>query len=192
MWTSHNPAPEEPAESSRCASQRPQPPENSRLKILPPRRGAGADQMPSTHTSLTYHIVFSTKDRLKLIDSSWKLRLHEYIGGIVKRLEGVPLTIGGTNDHVHILLGLGATHSLADVVREVKTASSKWVLETIGMRIFSWQEGYGAFTVSASNHDAVCKYILNQEEHHRTKSFQEEYLELLKRTGVRYEEKYLW
>jgi putative transposase len=148
--------------------------------------------MPSTHTSLTYHVVFSTKDRRNFIDSAWRPRLHEYIGGIIKRIEGVPLAIGGTSDHVHILLSLGATHSVADVVREIKTASSKWVHETIGMRIFSWQEGYGAFTVSASNRDAVCKYILNQEEHHRTKSFQEEYLELLKRAGIQYEEKYLW
>jgi putative transposase len=148
--------------------------------------------MPSTHTSLNYHVVFSTKERCNFMDAAWRPRLHEYIGGIVKKLDGVPLAIGGVGDHVHILASLSATDRLADFVRELKTASSKWVHQAIQMHIFSWQEGYGAFTVSASNREAVCKYILNQEEHHRTKTFQEEYRELLERAGIQYEEKYLW
>ena len=148
--------------------------------------------MPSTHTSLNYHIVFSTKERCNFIDAPWRPRLHEYMGGIIKNLDGVPLAIGGVSDHVHALLSLSASHRLVDFVRELKTASSKWVHETIPMHIFSWQEGYGAFTVSASNREAVCKYILNQEEHHRHKTFQDKFLELLKRSGIQYEEKYLW
>lgn len=148
--------------------------------------------MASTHTSLNYHIVFSTKERCNFIDVPWRARLHEYLGGIVKNLNGIPLAIGGGDDHVHLLLSLSATHRLADLVRELKTASAKWVHETIQMHIFSWQEGYGAFTVSASNRNSVCKYILNQEEHHRRKTFQEEYRELLDRAGIQYEEKHLW
>jgi hypothetical protein len=118
--------------------------------------------------------------------------LHEFLGGTIKSLGGVPLAIGGTSDHVHLLISLSAAHRLSEVVRDLKTASSRWVHETIGSRLFAWQEGYGAFTVSASNRDAVCKYVLNQEEHHRKKSFQEEYRELLERAGVQFEEKYLW
>lgn len=148
--------------------------------------------MPSTHTNLAYHVVFSTKERCSFIDSSWRGRFHEYLGGIVKKLEGVPLAIGGVADHVHLLLSLSASHRLADVVRELKTASSKWVHETIKMNVFSWQEGYGAFTVSASNREGVFEYILNQEEHHRGKTYQEEYREMLERAGIQYEEKYLW
>jgi len=148
--------------------------------------------MPSTHTSLCYHIVFSTKERCNFIDSEWRARLHEYLGGIVKNLEGIALAIGGTADHVHLLISLGATHRLADVVREIKSSSSKWVHEVIRMPIFSWQEGYGAFSVSASNREKVCKYVLDQEEHHRTKTFQEEYREFLEKAGIHYEEKYLW
>ncbi|HEX7862379.1 MAG TPA: IS200/IS605 family transposase [Verrucomicrobiae bacterium] len=149
-------------------------------------------QVPSTHTSLNYHVVFSTKERRNYIEAAWCGRLHEYLGGAVRSLGGVPLAIGGTGDHVHLLISLSGTHRLAEVVRDVKTASSKWVHETIGSRLFAWQEGYGAFTVSPSNRDAVCKYVLNQEEHHRKKSFQEEYRELLERAGVQFEEKYLW
>jgi putative transposase len=148
--------------------------------------------MPSTHLSLHYHLIFSTKDRVAFMHKDWRGRLQAYIGGIIKDLGGVPEAIGGVEDHVHLLIGLRATHRLADVLKEVKSSSSKWVHEEIKKPLFSWQEGYGAFTVSASQITAVKSYIINQEEHHRKKTFQEEYLNFLKQSGVEYDEKYLW
>ncbi len=147
--------------------------------------------MPSTHLSLHYHIVFSTKDRAHLIEPAWQGRLHAYLGGVVRNVDGIPETVGGVTDHVHLLIGLRATACLADVVRDVKGISSRWVHEEIGERTFTWQEGYGAFTVSASQRAQVREYIARQEEHHRKRTFQEEYLELLERSGVEYDTRYL-
>jgi putative transposase len=148
--------------------------------------------MPSTHLSLHYHLIFSTKDRVAFIHRDWRGRLHAYLGGLINDLGGVPEKIGGVEDHVHLLVGLRATHCLADVLRETKSASSKWVHDEIKPPRFSWQEGYGAFTVSASQIETVKSYIANQEAHHRKRTFQEEYLEFLQQSGVEYEEKYLW
>ncbi|MEO5713148.1 MAG: IS200/IS605 family transposase [Luteolibacter sp.] len=148
--------------------------------------------MSSTHLSLHYHLVFSTKNRVPAIAEVWRGRLHAYLGGVVRNVEGVPEAIGGVEDHVHLLIGLRATARLADVVRDVKAVSSRWVHDETGDRGFSWQEGYGAFTVSASQRDVVREYIAKQEEHHRMRTFQEEYVELLKRSGVEYDERYLW
>jgi len=148
--------------------------------------------MSSTHLSLHYHIVFSTKEREPWIPPGWRDELHAYIGRIVANLEGVPQIIGGTGDHVHLLLGLRATHCLAEVVRSVKSVSSAWIHEEKRLPAFAWQEGYGAFTVSASQRKVVRNYIARQEEHHRRRTFQEEYLELLQRSGVEYDERYLW
>jgi REP element-mobilizing transposase RayT len=111
---------------------------------------------------------------------------------VVKKIDGIPEAIGGTGDHVHLLLGLKATHCLADVVREVKAKSSRWMHEQIGERSAGWQDGYGAFTVGAPDCKAVCAYIARQQEHHRKQTFQEEYLEFLNRGGVEYDERYLW
>lgn len=110
----------------------------------------------------------------------------------MKNLEGVPEAIGGVADHVHLLIGLRATACLADVVRDVKAVSSRWVHESKGVSAFAWQEGYGAFTVSPSQREAVREYIAKQDEHHRKRSFQEEYIEFLERSGVEYDEAYLW
>jgi putative transposase len=148
--------------------------------------------MPSTHISLHYHIVFSTKDRVPVIGSAWRERLHGYLGGIVRNVEGVPEAIGGVADHVHMLIGLRAKHCLADVVRDIKAVSSRWVHEVMSDEAFAWQEGYGAFTVGAPQRESVRDYIARQEEHHRLQTFQEEYLEFLKRSGVEYDERYLW
>jgi putative transposase len=100
--------------------------------------------------------------------------------------------VGGVADHVHLLLGLRATHRLADVVRDLKRVSSAWIHEVIGDKEFEWQDGYGAFTVSASLTETVKNYIARQEEHHARKSFQEEYLEFLKLSGAGFDERYLW
>ena len=147
--------------------------------------------MGSTYLSLHYHLIFSTKNRVPNIDSHWRARLHEYLGGTLAGLGGFSEGIGGVEDHTHLLLGLKATHCLADVVRELKKASSVWVHDEIGMQSFAWQEGYSAFTVSATARRSVRSYIANQEEHHRKKSFREELIEMLKLAGVDYDPRYL-
>ena len=147
--------------------------------------------MPSTHLSLHYHLVFSTKDRRALIVPEWRERLHAYMGGILNSMGAFPQAIGGVADHVHLLVGLKATHCLADVMRDLKRGSSEWVHDTIGERAFAWQEGYGAFTVSANVRDGVRLYIARQEEHHRTLTVREEYLEFLRRGGVEFDERFV-
>ena len=147
--------------------------------------------MSSTHLSLHYHLVFGTKNREAIIDDPWRSRFHDYLGGAVRSLHGFPQRVGGTSDHVHLLVGLKATHCLADFVRELKKSTSQWVREEIGFASFAWQEGYAAFTVSASARESVRQYILNQEEHHRVKSFREEWIEMLDKAGVKYDPRYL-
>ena len=148
--------------------------------------------MSSTHLSLHVHVVFGAKHQRPLIETPWRSRLHAYLGGAAKTLGVVPEAVGGAADHVHLLLGIRSTHRLADVMRDLKRASSTWIHETIGAKQFEWQDGYGAFTVSASLLETVRNYIARQEEHHRKKTFHEEYLEFLKLSGVEYDERYLW
>ena len=119
-------------------------------------------------------------------------RVHRYLGGILRGMDGVAHAVGGTTDHVHIFAGLRATHSLADVMREVKSDSSSWIHRELGLPGFYWQEGYGGFTISASHIEKVRAYVLGQVEHHRTASFQEEYIRLLKKGLVEYDDWYLW
>ncbi|MGD0086824.1 MAG: IS200/IS605 family transposase [Verrucomicrobiota bacterium] len=148
--------------------------------------------MSSTHLSLHVHVIFGTKHQRPIIAPKWRSRLHAYLGGTAKTLEIVPEAVGGVADHFHLLLGLRATHRLADVVRDLKRVSSAWVHESIGDKQFVWQDGYGAYTVSASLTETVKNYIARQEEHHVKKSFQEEYLEFLKSSSVEFDERYLW
>ncbi len=124
--------------------------------------------MSSTHLSLHYHIVFGTKNHEAVITSAWGDRLHSYLGGVIRTLNGVPEAVGGSPRRLHLLVGLQATHTLSDVLREIKSVSSAWVHENVGGRSFAWQEGYGAFTVSASQLENVRAYIQQQAEHHRT------------------------
>ena len=147
--------------------------------------------MPSTHLSLHYHIVFSTKNREPHIGDEWLLRLHAYLGGIVRDLGGVPECVGGIHDHVHLLIGLKATHRLCDVLRDVKHSSSKWVHEVVGKKEFGWQDGYGAFTVSENRRESVAQYIRNQKAHHERKTFQDEYVDFLRKAGVEFDERFL-
>ncbi len=147
--------------------------------------------MASTHLSLHYHLVFGTKHREAVIADVWRLRFHGYLGGLVRGMGGLAQEVGGMSDHVHLLIGLKATHCLADFVQELKKASSQWVKEEIGLAAFAWQEGYAAFTVSASAREAVRNYISRQEEHHRVKSFREEWIELLDKAGVAYDPRHL-
>ena len=147
--------------------------------------------MPSTYTSLHYHIIFSTKDRLPLITNDWRERLHSYLGGIIKGLEGVPLSIGGIDDHLHLLVGLKPKHRLDYFLRDLKADSSAWIHNELKKK-FYWQKGYAAFTVSHSSLGGVKNYIMNQETHHGKKDFKTELLELFKAGEIEYDEKYLW
>jgi REP element-mobilizing transposase RayT len=147
--------------------------------------------MPSTHTSFHYHIVFSTKDRRRLIKEIWRDRLYSYVGSIIKNTGGVPLAVGGTGDHIHLLFGLTASLRIDYLVRDIKADSCVFVKTELGST-FSWQKGYGGFTVSPSAVERVKRYIDNQERHHKGWSFQDEYIELLKASGTQYDEKYLW
>jgi REP element-mobilizing transposase RayT len=149
--------------------------------------------VPQSYTRLHYHLVFSTKHRVPVITPDIRPRLWEYLGGTVRGLGGIPLQIGGTDDHVHVLATLRQQPALADILRDLKAASSGWVHDTFPQaRDFWWQAGAGAFTVSHSAIGAVKAYIANQEEHHRTRSFQDEFRALLVRHGIEFDEKYLW
>ena len=147
--------------------------------------------MPGTFTSLHYHLVFSTRARECSLSPAWRARLHEYLGGVVHGLEGVPEGIGGVADHVHLLVGLKATHCLADFMRELKKASSLWVHREIGLRDFAWQAGYAAFSISATSRESVLSYIDKQEVHHRTRSFRDELAQMLVKAGVKFEDRFL-
>lgn len=146
--------------------------------------------MASTFLSLHYHLVFSTKDRRPFIRPDWRSRFHDYLGGTVNGLDGISQQVGGVADHVHLLVGLKATHCLADFMRELKKASSAWARTNFEPE-FAWQDGYAAFTVSASVRERVLDYIRRQEEHHAQRDFASELKELLEKHGVAYDPKYL-
>ena len=139
------------------------------------------------------HITFSTKGREHLIDKDISTELFAYIGGICKKLECNPVKIGGHLDHVHILCTLSKKIALVTLIEKVKSNSSKWI-KTKGKKYerFYWQKGYGAFSVNPAEVDVVVRYIENQEEHHRKKTFQEEYLTFLKKYKIEYDERYIW
>jgi REP element-mobilizing transposase RayT len=148
--------------------------------------------MAQTFTNLLTHIVFSTKDRVSTIRPELKSDLHAYMGGIIRNLEGQALIVNGMADHVHLLVWLPPTVAIAEALRVLKANSSRWVHESQGRRTFAWQAGYGAFSVSHSNTSVVVKYIQEQEKHHRRISFQEEFLALLKKNNIAYDERYIW
>lgn len=149
--------------------------------------------MAHTFSSLLTHVIFSTKDRVPFIDAELKPRLFAYMGGIVRELDSTALAINGPADHVHLLISTPPALALADLMRVVKTNSSRWAHQEFPARsAFAWQTGYGAFSVSRSNVDAVREYIADQEEHHRRVTFQEEFIAFLKRHGIAYDERYIW
>jgi REP element-mobilizing transposase RayT len=139
------------------------------------------------------HYTFGTKERFPFIDSELESRLWQYIGGIAKENKMKALAVSGVSDHVHALLSLPSTVSYAKGVQLIKGGSSKWVHDTFpNKRKFEWQEGYGAFSVSASQVETVAAYIRNQREHHRKLTFQEEFKMLLVKHGVEYDRRYLF
>ncbi|ASB50046.1 IS200/IS605 family transposase [Alkalitalea saponilacus] len=149
--------------------------------------------MANTYTQIYLHVVFSVKGRQNLIQNKWKDELHKYICGIINGKEQKAYAIGGMADHIHILISIKPNIAISDLVRDIKSNSSKWVNEKqLVMGQFQWQEGFGAFSYAQSQLDAVIGYINNQEKHHQTKSFKDEYLELLQKFDIDYDEKYLF
>jgi putative transposase len=149
--------------------------------------------MPQSLASLLVHLVFSTKNREPWITPELEAELHPYLASVCRAMESPSLAINGTADHVHILLSLSRKHALCDVVEEVKKRSSKWA-KTKGAALvqFHWQGGYGAFSIGESMVKDVRRYIANQKEQHRHKSFQDEFRAFLKKYGVEYDERYVW
>lgn len=150
--------------------------------------------MSQSLSQIYIHIVFSTKHRKPyLSDKVLRDRLYQYINKICKNYQCHLLTAGGVSDHVHLLLTLNKKISLSEVIEKIKTSTSKWIkLTNMNLEQFYWQHGYGAFSVSQSNIDAVIKYIDNQESHHKSLSFKDELEKLLKAYEINYDEKYLW
>jgi REP element-mobilizing transposase RayT len=149
--------------------------------------------MGHSFTSNLYHCAFGTKGRRPLITPGLQARLWPFMGGIARKNEMKALAIGGVEDHVHLLLSLPSTLTIAKAIQQIKGASSKWVHETFREHAqFAWQEGYGAFSVGISQVARTIAYIQRQAEHHRKTTFQEEFLAFLKRHGLRYAERYLW
>ena len=149
--------------------------------------------MPQSFVCLHVHLVFSTKNRDPMITEEFAPRLYDYIGEIIRKQNGSLIAAGGMKDHVHFLISLGKTISMADLVRVIKSNSSKWVHATFPEHHqFCWQTGYGAIAVSQSQLDQVKTYISSQAEHHHTQSFQDELRALLKRHNVEFDERYLW
>jgi putative transposase len=146
-----------------------------------------------SYVSAYFHCVFGTKNRIPAITPDIRERLWSFMGGIARKHECMAVEIGGVADHVHLLLSIPATVNVAKAMQLIKGGSSKWVHETFpAARDFAWQQKYGAFSVSVSRIDAVRRYIQGQEEHHRKVTFQEEFVALLQKHDIRYDEKYLW
>jgi REP element-mobilizing transposase RayT len=149
--------------------------------------------MPQSFSSLLVHLIFSTKNRARSLTPEVNSALHPYLAVVLKDNNCAPVQVGGIDEHVHLLFRLSRTHTIAKMVEIVKIGSTKWLKsKSLVVGDFHWQSGYGAFSVSESAKDSVVKYILNQHEHHRKVTFQEEYRQFLDRHGIAYDEKYMW
>ena len=149
--------------------------------------------MPNTYTQIYIHVVFAVKHRDAMISRGWKERLHRYATGIIQNQGHKLIAINSMPDHAHIFIGMRPDAALSDLVRDIKRDSTNFINDKIKPRgRFNWQEGFGAFSYSRSQIDSVAKYIMNQEEHHRRKSFREEYEAMLKKFGVSYDSRYLF
>ena len=149
--------------------------------------------MPGTYSQILLHIVFSTKQRQPHITADVAERLYPYIGGIIRAEKGVLYDIGGVEDHVHLYLRWRTDVSISDLMRIVKSQSSKWIHETFAeLSAFAWQEGYSVFSVSKSQEPAVKKYIAHQAEHHRKEDFKSEVLRLLRAHDIEFDERYVF
>ena len=148
--------------------------------------------MPNTYTQISIQAVFAVEGRENLIANAWRASLHQYMAGIVRK-EAITLAVGGWKDHVHIFFGLPPTLSISNLVQKVKANFSRWINEQNFVNgKFQWQQGYGAFSYSRSHRDVVIKYVMNQEQHHKTRTFREEYLDMLNKFEIVYEPKYVF
>ena len=149
--------------------------------------------MPGTFSQIYIHVIFAVKGRQNQISKEWAGDLYKYIAGIIKGKGQKSIIVNGMPDHVHVFMGLQPSMAVADIVRDIKNNSSKFINDKKFLKgKFYWQEGYGAFSYSHSQIETVYNYILNQEKHHRGKSFREEYIELLDKFNVEYDKKYLF
>jgi putative transposase len=149
--------------------------------------------MANTYTSLYYHVVFSTKNRATCISREIEGRVWAYVGGVARKHGITALQVGGYEDHIHALIVAPPSLAPSRAVQFLKGETSRWIHEEFSdLGRFAWQDGYGAFTVSKSNLPEVVRYIRNQREHHRKRTFQEEYIEFLRRHGIEYDERYVW
>lgn len=149
--------------------------------------------MAGTFSQVYIQVVFTVKGWENLIRKEWKDELHKYIAGVIKGKEQKPIIVNGMPDHIHAFVGLRPAMAISDLVRDIKNNSSNFINEKkLVTGKFSWQEGYGAFSYSHSHIQNVYDYILNQEEHHRTKTFREEYIDFLKKFEIEYNENYLF
>src|SRR4030095_14916316 len=149
--------------------------------------------MPNTFSQIYIQIVFAVKGRTSQINPEWEERLYKYITGIVQNKEQKMISINGMPDHIHLLIGMKPTCRLSDLIREVKKSTNEFIKDSRFTKFpFYWQEGFGAFSYSHSQLDNVIGYINTQKEHHRKKSFKEEYIELLHKFNIEFDEKYLF
>jgi len=149
--------------------------------------------MADTYTQITIQLIFAVKNRNALLNDSFREELHKYIGGIIRNQNQKLLTINSVPDHIHILIGQSPTIALADLMREIKSESSRFINENkLSKYKFNWQEGYGAFSYSRSQRDRVIKYIANQQNHHQKTTFRKEYLGFLEKFEVDYDPRYLF
>ncbi len=148
--------------------------------------------MPNTYTKIYIQFVFAVQDRASLIQKEWKDELYKYITGIVQNNKHKLIAINGMPNHIHVFIGYKPHQLIPDLLQDIKGSSSAWInSEKFTKGKFSWQEGYGAFSYSHSHIDAVVKYIVNQEQHHKKRTFKEEYIGLLESFHIDYNEKYI-
>ncbi len=149
--------------------------------------------MPHSFTHILIHYIFSTKDRQPFLTDDIRPRIFGYMGGIARKNDIQPQIIGGVEDHVHMLVLLPKTLSIAKAIQLIKGGTSKWIHDEFPqLQHFAWQIGYGAFSVSLSNRENVMHYIKHQKEHHRKKTFKEEFIEFLEKHNIEYDERYIW
>ena len=148
--------------------------------------------MAHTYCSALFHCVFSTKERHKLIASDVQERLWTYMGGTARACDAKALAVGGVEDHAHLLIAIPTTRTIAEIVREIKAGSSRWMHQECGVEAFAWQEGYGAFSIGQKQVETTIRYIARQEEHHRRLDFQSELVTFLKKNGIAYDPRFVW
>ncbi|MDZ4742624.1 MAG: IS200/IS605 family transposase [Verrucomicrobiota bacterium] len=149
--------------------------------------------MPQSLSNILIHLIFSTKDRQPWLEKDVREKTHAFLAGAARQCDCEAYRVGGVADHIHMAVRLSRTLSVADLVKEIKTASSKWIkTQDPALTDFSWQQGYGVFSVGMSQKETLLHYIDNQEEHHRTHTFQEEYRAFLSKYGIEYDERYVW